>query len=62
MVLASAFATYGSLESILLPTENRDLAENNLKNTHGFDLSCCAGGNEFMSTAYLSRWSAPWNE
>lgn len=56
------FATYGSLESTLLTAETRDFSENHLKNTHGFDLSCCNGGNEFMSMAYLSRWSGPWNE
>lgn len=57
-----AFATYGSLESTLLTAETRDFSENHLKNTHGFDLSCCDGGNEFMSMAYLSRYSGPWNE
>ncbi|MEJ5167346.1 MAG: lectin like domain-containing protein [Thermoanaerobaculia bacterium] len=57
-----AFATYGSLESTLLTAENRDFSENHLKNTHGFDWTCCAGGNEYISMAYLSRWSGPWNE
>lgn len=57
-----AFATYGSLESTLLTAETRDFSENHLKNTHGFDWSCCSGGNEYMSIAYLSRWSGPWNE
>ncbi len=54
-----AFATYGSMESALMPYEARDFSENNMKNTSGFDLSCCAGGNYFMSTAYLSRWAGP---
>ncbi len=54
-----AFATYGSLESYLSPVETLDFSENNLKNTHGFSISCCNGGNHFMSTAYLSRWSGP---
>jgi C1A family cysteine protease len=54
-----AFATYGSLESNLLPSETRDFSENNLKNTHGFDPGHCDGGNEQMSTAYLTRWSGP---
>jgi len=53
------FATYGSLESFLLPGEPWDFSENNLKNTHGFDWSPCAGGNYFMATAYLARWSGP---
>ena len=57
-----AFASYGSLESTLLPGELVDLSENNLKNTHGFDLAPCAGGNADMSTAYLARWSGPVGE
>ena len=57
-----AFATYGSLESNLLPSEAWDFSENNLKNTHGFDLGPCAGGNGDMSTAYLARWSGPVSE
>jgi len=56
------FATYGSLESNLLPSETWDFSENNLKNTHGFDPGHCDGGNEQMSTAYLTRWSGPVNE
>jgi C1A family cysteine protease len=54
-----AFATYGALESYLLPSELWDFSENNLKNTHGFDSGHCEGGNGFMSTAYLARWSGP---
>ncbi len=57
-----AFASYGSLESTLLPGEPVDLSENNLKNTHGFDLAPCAGGNADMSAAYLARWSGPVDE
>jgi C1A family cysteine protease len=57
-----AFATYGSLESDLLPSETWDFSENNLKNTHGFDLGHCDGGNGDMSTAYLVRWSGPVSE
>ncbi len=57
-----AFATYGSLESVLLTSEYRDFSENNLKNTHGFDYGSCDGGNYDMSTAYLARWSGPINE
>lgn len=56
------FATYGSLESNLLPSETWDFSENNLKNTHGFDPGSCGGGNGLMSTAYLGRWSGPANE
>ena len=57
-----SFATYGSLESNLLPSETRDFSENNLKNTHGFDWGYCGGGNAFISSAYLARWSGPITE
>ncbi|OGP90308.1 MAG: hypothetical protein A2156_12010 [Deltaproteobacteria bacterium RBG_16_48_10] len=57
-----SFATYGSLESNLLPLEAWDFSENNLKNTHGFDWGPCEGGNADMSIAYLARWSGPVNE
>ena len=57
-----AFASYGSLESALRPAELWDLSENNLKNTHGFDLAPCSGGNADMSAAYLARWSGPVDE
>ena len=56
------FATYSSLESSLLPSENRDFSENNLKNNSGFDYGVNDGGNELMSTAYLARWDGPINE
>ncbi|MGL5151659.1 MAG: lectin like domain-containing protein, partial [Clostridium sp.] len=57
-----AFATYGSLESTLLPSTLTDFSENNLINKHGFDLGPNDGGNEQMSSAYLLRWSGPINE
>ncbi len=57
-----SFATYGSLESCLLPSESRDFSENNLKNTHGFDPSCCSGGSNLISIACLARGSAPVSE
>lgn len=57
-----AFATYGSLESFLLPVEVWDFSENNLKNTHGFNWAHNRGGNHFISLAYLARWSGPVNE
>lgn len=53
------FATMASIESFLLPTETWNFSENNLKNTHGFDLGHSAGGNRSMATAYLARWSGP---
>ena len=57
-----AFAAYSSLESYLRPAETMDFSENNMKNTAGFDLAPCAGGNMFFATAYLARWSGPVNE
>jgi len=58
-----AFAAIGSLESCLKPGETADFSENNLKNTHGFDLNPnTGGGNRDMATAYLARWSGPVNE
>ncbi len=57
-----AFGAFGSLESSLLPGENRDFAEIDLARNHGFDWTECAGGNTNMSEAYLARWAGPYNE
>ncbi len=65
-----SFGAYASLESYILGTEgkNWDLSENNMKNLlsedypEGFDRSYDDGGNEFISTAYLARWSGPVSE
>jgi len=51
-----AFATFGSLESFLLPGSATRYSENNLKNLHDFNSGCCNGGNTLLSTAYLARW------
>lgn len=56
------FATMASLESGLLPGEARTFSENNLKNTHGWDMSPCSGGTGMIAVAYLARWSGPVNE
>jgi len=64
-----AFSSLESLESYILGTEGeyRDFSENNMKNlvtkyySDGFDLTVNDGGNAFMSTAYLARWSGPVN-
>jgi C1A family cysteine protease len=62
------FATCASLESYLMPGENRDFSENNMKNLlssaypEGFDCGIYDGGNSLMSTAYLARWSGPVDE
>lgn len=53
------FATYGSMESCLLPGAVANFSENNLANLSGFDGGFDAGGDGFMSTAYLTRWSGP---
>jgi PKD repeat protein/C1A family cysteine protease len=61
------FATYGSLESDLMPAYNYYFSEQNMRNLlssnyqNGFDRGPWDGGNEFMSTAYLARLSGPVN-
>ena len=62
------FATYGSLESYLMPGETWSFSENNLKNLlssanvpNGFDVGPNDGGDSMMSTAYLARWTGPVN-
>jgi C1A family cysteine protease len=57
-----AFASIGSLESSLLPAESYDFSENNEKNLHGFSVPINVGGNDFMATAYMVRWSGPVSE
>jgi C1A family cysteine protease len=63
-----AFATYGSLESYLLAPlpplapYTWNLAEADLNLNSGFSVGSCNGGNQFMSTAYLSRYSGPLSE
>lgn len=57
-----AFATYGSAESVLLPRENNDFSEKNLRNTHGYDWGPKDGGSCQISAAYLARWSGPISE
>ena len=57
-----AFSTYASLESGLLGSESWDFSENNLRNSHGYDLLSCQGGNAMMATAYLARWSGALTE
>jgi len=57
-----AFATYGSLESCLLPGELTNFSEMDLNCEHGFDFEPCQGGNHWMSTAYLARWDGPMAE
>ncbi len=60
-----AFATYGSMESSLLPGELADFSEDNLVLQSGFDTGATAtekynhGGHIWFSTAYLARWGGP---
>ena len=57
-----SFAACGSLESCLLPGESRDFSEDNMVLTSGFNYPGSpydAGGQIFMSTAYLVRWGGP---
>ena len=65
-----AFSSMASLESYILGKERKSYAfsENNMKNLvsnsypQGFDYTPDDGGNAFIATAYLSRWSGPVNE
>ena len=60
-----SFATFGALESALMPGESLDFSEDNLVLNSGFDTGATAsakynyGGNLQMSTAYLARWGGP---
>ena len=54
-----AFAALGALEAGMASEAGPDFSENHMKNTHGFGIGPCDGGNRFMSTAYLARWSGP---
>jgi C1A family cysteine protease len=60
-----SFATYGSLESMLMPGASADFSEDNLVLTNGFDTGATAGekynhgGNFWYSSAYLTRWGGP---
>lgn len=59
-----AFATYGSMESILLRQKKGlyDFSEKHLRNMHGFDWSAEKGGNRDMATAYFASGKGPISE
>uniref|UniRef100_A0A7V5XHP7 Peptidase C1 n=1 Tax=Thermodesulfobacterium geofontis TaxID=1295609 RepID=A0A7V5XHP7_9BACT len=59
-----AFATMASLESYLKYKKSQtwNFSEQDLNQYHGFSLPECQGGNAYMSTAYLTRWSGPVKE
>jgi len=53
-----AFSAMGSMESYFMPNI-LDLSEADLNANSGFDNGSCNGGNDYMSAAYLTRWSGP---
>jgi hypothetical protein len=58
-----AFATMASLESYLkLHSVTASFSEEDLNENHGWDYAPCMGGNEWMATAYMARWTGPVNE
>ncbi len=57
-----AFATYGSMESVLSKHGGFDFSEKHLRNTHGFDWGSNDGGNRDIAAAYMARWSGPIDE
>lgn len=54
-----AFASYGAMESELLPDALYDFSEDHLSLGHGFNLEQADGGNAVISLSYLTRWSGP---
>lgn len=54
-----AFASFGAVESALLPNEFWDFSEDHLSLGHGFNLDQAEGGNYAISLSYLTRWSGP---
>ena len=54
-----AFATTASMESFLMPGEEKNFSEQNLNAHHGFDNAECEGGNSWMAAAYFTRWDGP---
>ena len=55
------FAAFTSLESCLTP-EAVNFSEWHMAISHGFDYNLEEGGNSYMTTAYLVRWSGPVDE
>lgn len=54
-----AFASFGAIESALMPNEFYDFSEDHLSLGHGFNLDQADGGNYAISLSYLTRWSGP---
>lgn len=57
-----AFASFGSLESVLLPGETYNFSEMALARSHGFDAAFDAGGDWYYSAACMTRWDGPLSE
>lgn len=57
-----SFATMASIESSMMPGQEKNYSPEHLILNHGFDYDPCEGGHPFMSLAYLSRWGGPVNE
>lgn len=57
-----AFASYASMESYLKKDTTADLSENNMMWNNGFDGGFDSGGNCYIASAYLARWSGPVSE
>lgn len=57
-----AFATYGSMESVLSKYGKYDFSEKHLRNTHDFDWGPNDGGNRDIATAYMASWKGPVRE
>lgn len=57
-----AHGSLASLESYLLPEENRSFSPKNMVNLDGFDRGENDGGQIYMAAAYLTRWNGPVNE
>jgi C1A family cysteine protease len=55
------FAVLGSVESgwLKMGFSPTDLSEQNLSGCHGYEWAYGTGGNSYMATAYLSRFSGP---
>ena len=56
------FAAYASLESYGKPSNDWNFSEQDMNANHGFDIAECAGGNHYISSAYLARWDGPLSE
>lgn len=57
-----SFATYGALESSLMPNEVWDLSEKDLLTKHGFKSGPCDGGHIDMAVAYMGSGDGPITE